>query len=357
MLHNVILDWGKSYTLLDLIDGPPYGTTRVYREGSPTGPGDVPSVSVYLPTERRWIRRLGPPFSPESSQVDPLRMRLTVKESSIAITAASTRRLTLPQGIYVVTASLPPSTSPSYRPQPCFVAGTASLSVDKVQEAQGFGFPLGPCLPGESAATFIVHHRGGDFYVSWIGPRPTADLPAVVVRRVLEESSKEEGVPLPPLSAWTLVTTGSRTPGETADRFVGDRSLMGYQLVSPSIPALSDARGKVVLDVVSESGGVQVGVLGNGGQRWLATPKTGREIPFDASGASDIQVVVLAANPTEPAEPVRFRVRHDGRLVLERAGRGAYVYELTACLRPLHGILPDYCDPTVMPSVHFYQGR
>lgn len=344
-LLQSIQSWQTIYGLVDLVDAPPYGTTRVYSKRGALQPSDAPSVSVYLPDERRWISRLGASLHPETPKVEPLSLTLRLGPNAITTTAAETRVVHLEPGAYLLTVPVSPQVPSSDRAESCFVTATTRLSVDDPGSDLGSGLPLVPCLPGENAVHMITRHKGGELYVSWIGRPQVAGLGPVVIRSILDQQDEREGKPLPPLSAWTLTGSGTRAPADDAELFVGDRSRFGYQLVSPPIPVPPDARGQIVLDVASEHGQVGVGVLGFNEQRWLTPPQAQRKIPFEAAGSDEIRIVIAANNPVELDQPVRFRVRPGGKLFLQRGDPASYVYELTACLRLAEGARPDYCAP------------
>lgn len=344
-LPKSLPSWQTRYGIIDLVDAPPYKTARVYSKTGVSQPSDAPNVSVYLPNERRWISRLGPMLHPETLNAEPLKLTLRLGPNALNITAPDTRSLHLEAGIYLLTVPVSSQVSSSGRAEPCFVTTTTRLNVDTAGGDLGFDLPLVPCLPGESAVHMIVRHKGGELYLSWIGRPRTADLGPVVIRPILDQQGDGGGNPLPSLDTWTLAANGTRSHSSDAELVIGDRSRFGYQLVSPPIPVAPDARGQIILDVASEHGQVGVGVLGFNEQRWLTPPQAQRKVSFEASGSREIRIVIAASNPAELDQPVRFRVRSGGKLLLQRGDPASYVYDLTACIRLPEGARPDYCAP------------
>ena len=315
------------FRLASLVDGAPYGVTRVYaRTAGAADSGRAPAVDVYDDVHRQWLDRVGPPVPVTFQPVAPVTLRIGYAAEPPANTATTTVAAELPPGRYLISVAVTPGAGSAGR----LIAVTSATMVRQTITELG-PRPKGDFagyLAGDRRVFALSVHPGGTLFVSQFDTNAGAAIESVTASRILDLLNPGErearGTALPAFTHW-IPMPGIQTILRNEQLEVyGDNSVGGYQLYSPLIAA---TRGELVeVDVPStvSRGQVCTGILNAKGQ-WLVVANEWREqLDFHADATRGFRVAFSNCQSGQ-AQASRFDVS-PGSLI--RGGLVTYVDRL-----------------------------
>jgi hypothetical protein len=327
------------YRLTGLIEGPPYGVTRVYRAVSTPEAerqNHPPAVSAYNSATERWDRYLDGPVTVALMSAEPVLFDLRYGTIRQPVRADRTVMTELPEGRYLLRVRLVGSATGGRT----VVAATSAHSISEDLNDLGPSIDFSPYVQGDTD-TFLIHtHPGGTLYVSQFDKSETAALQGLDVYRILpapggEPPADRQVFSDMPVEPWlAFVSPGVRGSLTATDTIAvqGDATGGGFQISSPLREAAPKSTVTIRAGFVAQEGHVCVGALSRKGT-WLANGGDPmNDFTFTVDATAGFRVVFYNCNPGDTGnEPSRFTVSGIRYAVREP---GTYVDRLLAALNP-----------------------
>lgn len=285
--------------VVSLVAGAPYGVTRTYarRAGDIAPSQSPPAISVYDPSRRRWLTRMGAPLATPFTPLSPVALNIGYEAEPPTSTPAATVAADLPADRYVLRVEVRPGAATPRRL-------LAATSINMVRQTIGEGGPAGDFvsyLDDDRQVFMVIDHSGGPLYVSQFDDGAGAALGPVVAFPIIglldPAEQPKQTQDLPKLAAWTTVPGVTARPDGAGVRVTGDNTAGGYQLVSPRVAAFENNRVTVRMPLRVERGRVCAGVLNGSTALWLVPPDTVRaELSFTVDATQGFHVVLANCN-------------------------------------------------------------
>ena len=316
------------FRLASLVDGAPYGVTRVYaRTAGAEDSGRAPTVDAYDDVHRQWLDRVGPPVAVAFHAVPPVTLRIGYQAEPPANIATTTFAAELPPGSYLISVDVTPGAGLAGR----MIAVTSATMVRQTITE------LGPRPKGDFAgylssdrrAFALIAHPGGTLFVSQFDKNAGAAIESVAASKIfdlLDPGEREpRGRALPGFTRW-IPMPGIQTVLRNERLAVyGDNSAGGYQLYSPLISATSGELVEIDIPSTVARGQVCTGILNAKGQ-WLVVANEWREqLDFRADATQGFRVAFSNCQAAGETQASRFDVS-PGSLI--QGGVVAYVDRL-----------------------------
>ena len=286
---------GSRFRLASLVDGSPYGVTRVYARVRSTGDDaqTLPSVAMYDDVHRAWLDRVGPVLPVAFHAVAPVTLRIGYEVEPRPAVASATFAAQVPPGQYLVTVRVKPGAGTGRR----LIAVTSSTMLRQTINELG-PRPKGDFagyLAGDRDVVALSSHPVGMLYVSQFDANSGAAIESVTVSPVLDLLNPGEhdsrAQPLPRYTRWIPMPGIQMMLKDDQLRVEGDSSTGGYQLYSSLVPATPGERVEADVPNTVVRGQVCAGVLNARGQFLLLANEWREQFDFVADSTGGFRIV------------------------------------------------------------------
>jgi hypothetical protein len=192
------------FNAVKVVRATPYNSTAIYRRGADASP---PLVAWNNGENTQWTYRSRPVDAGGVNDVGPASFRLQFNSGNPEFVADRTKSLDLATGTYAITIKLQRDDSAGG-----ILLASSTTSVAKTAVDGGFDFGVSPYFSGQDTVTMLVGHIGGPLYISQCDFERSTDFSVMNVAKLVplasrpDDVTKPQEVPLPPLSAWRVMT-------------------------------------------------------------------------------------------------------------------------------------------------------
>lgn len=340
------------FHVVSLVDGKPYGVTRIYARSVRPGDADspAPAVAMYDDVHRQWLTRMGPALPIEFRAEAPLTLHIGDEAAPGAQKATATVVADAPPGRYWLKITIRSGPGRAARliavtPWTMTRQPTSEMHLRPAGDFSGY-------LQADRQVFALIAHPGGALFVSQFDSSSDARIEGVTIGRVVDvpEARPVPGTPLPDFTSWIPMPGVKMILASGRLRVEGDASSSSYQLYSPMIPAAPGELVEVDVPSTLDRGSVCVGVL-NGAGRWLVVADEWREqIDFRGDASRGFRVAFANCQFSGEPQPSRFSLAPG---TYTRWGTALYADQLVA-----HGLghsaavtdVPPWRPPVEFPS-------
>jgi hypothetical protein len=306
-VHQLLPD--VRFRLVSLVDGAPYGVTRVYARVADENADAAlaPSVASYDEVHRHWLTDVEPPVPTRFDVVPPRTLRIGHEVSPPGMTASSSVAADVPPGRYLLRIRVTQGVGTSRR----LIAVNSATMITQTVYQLGVR-PEGDFadyLAGDREVFALSAHPGGTLFVNQFDENTGAAIESVTISRLndtlYEEPFASRNVALPPFDRWIPQPGVRMVLRSNRLQVDGTNSSDGYQLYSPVIRAEPGEHVEVEIPNRTIDGELCVGALNAKGE-WLLPASVWRE-RMDFRGDSTKGFRVVLANCQTIAVPVLSR--------------------------------------------------
>jgi hypothetical protein len=295
------------FRLAGLVDGSPYGVTRIYARDDGSAPAP-PSVAVYDEVHDDWLDRISAPRPDVFAPAMPVTLRIGYEAAPMPRTATSSVAADLPPGHYLLKITL----RPGHGDSPRLIAVTPWTMTTQTVQQLGLR-PRGDFagyLSGDREVYAVSAHPGGTLYVSQFDAGEGSAIESVLAMRLssLRERGPEHMRALPDFTHWIPmpgVRMLLRHDGLLVD---GDDSVGGYQLYSSVINANPGEFTEVDAPSAVVQGEICAGILNARGEWLVPAIEWRRQFDFRADRTGGFRVALANCQSHTPPVQSRFRM-------------------------------------------------
>lgn len=285
----------ERYSTVKLISAQPYGTTSVYQRKKEAV--EVPPTFAWNNGRNpQWTYRTKPLNKIDVQTSEPASFDLRFNNGSPQFSADRTKSLNLTAGAYVITLKIEREEESAGG---IFFASQTALASETAVDS-GFDFDVAPYFSGQDTAMLLVHHTGGPLYISQCDFKIHSDFSISKVEELVPLQSRPRvaaipvEIPLPPLSAWDVMTdNGVKVRRQTDDEIdvTAGTGRTDYVALSPEIKVTPDTKFSLTVQFSSSHDNIAVGI--SSGRQWLVEPSPDRRISFESGRNNSIRIVVV----------------------------------------------------------------
>ena len=306
----------SKYRLVGLVTAAPYGTTRIYARTvkSDKAPSPLPVVSVYDQERGTWDRRLDGPVDVKFATASPVGFAVGYTPVAVPVKASRSVVGDLPAGRFLLRVRLTRTQAQAGRK---LVLTTVPVLHEVVGEL-GAAEDSTPYAGYDDEAYLIAQHPGGPLYVSQFENGADASIAGIEVYRIvaaLDEGERPPNVNFVDFPAFTSWIPSQDVHMTVVDAGVlaveGDTTMLGYQIISPQIPAPVGAHVLIHSTLMAERGQVCFGALNATDTKWLVpAAERQQDLTLTIDQTAGFRVVVANCNASVTSSPSRFTIAH-----------------------------------------------